>query len=630
MKIFKKKNIFKTLFMLSTITAVGTVVSCGTQNVEPKVKLATAQGDIWPLMRSLAPVIKYYNNVYLPEERKKDENKDLLDVELLFSDTTKAEHSEVKLANQLLSQLKNNSHPGLIYNLVLGNQAAAFNAHQYDSLLDISDTVIKPDLFNPRILKAHNELAGQGLDPNKIYSIPFDVTDVDALVFNLDIMYEILTLIKNNGGTVDENSNIYKKSMEAITKGTALSEKSLFKKLKAKSNTVYNGLTVNDNTFKGILTTLEFSKKFYDGLDIDFTGTEGDATIFTIDYQQDAFFKALKNETGKDLVTVQEYKEKNPKLVNYNFEKDTDFQNKFKDLFSKFSAKSEIKQTVNKTTLNQKDENGNAKESQVFFNVRYAANGATDWASWDIRNFKTAIAYAPLVGVNQTVQSPVSKSFFATSKNENGEIVINENLFKTFATNDDVYYEGQVIKNRASDQIETYQKGGSNLIAIKTGDERYDKSTKHFLNFLFKGQIQDSELSSNLMINVADYIAESSSYIVPSNEFLKQEKVTEYENKIKMYEEKIKESNTKKEDKEQYELRINNLRAAIITLKGALNYQNTEKIGLYNTYSLDSKSSEVVKSIQDWLLDSTKKNANIKEVTSEKALEHILGLVKIK
>ncbi|VEU59509.1 P68 family surface lipoprotein [Mesomycoplasma neurolyticum] len=624
MKFFKKRNALLILSALTTLSLTTVAASCGSNKdgdstkidySNSKVKFATAQGNIWPLMRTLKPVIIEYNKQLAEyNKQQKDQNKDFqnfLEVELMTNEQTKADHSESQLAIQLATQLKDKNIENT-YNLVLGNQAAAFQAHSYESLLELDDTSIKSDLFNERILKAHNTLAGQGIDSNKIYSIPFDVTDVDATVINLDIMSEILKLIKDNGGTVDENSEIYKKSDAASKAGSSIPEKSLFKKMKAKSTTAYNNLSINDKTFESILSIMDFSKKFYDGLSIDFNDTEGDATIFTIDYQEDTFFKVLKNETKKDLVETVEYKKENPQLVKFNIQ-DNSYQSKFKEIYEKFAGENEIKQKQ-KDGEAQKDKEGKVIPKQTFFNIRYAANGATDWASWDIRNYKTAIAFAPLVGINQTIKSPLSKKVFAEN---------DDKIFNTFASNEDVLFKPQAMINSDSLKSATYLKGGSNIIPIKTGNEIFDKSTKRFLDFLYKGEMDDPELGGR--IKVADYILETSSYVVPTKDYISNTKKQEYTQKMNEYEEKIKSNDPKAA---QYELRKNNIKSALNTIESALSYQDNNSVELLNTYSLDGTSSEVVKLISKSLLDATKK-ADESHVykDKEKLVEEILAKI---
>nr|WP_307914898.1 hypothetical protein [Mycoplasmopsis bovis] len=99
-------------------------------------------------------------------------------------------------------------------NLILGAQSGAYVLNQHKRLMDLSDYGITKSIFNKNIADLHSKLPGQkGND--KIYSIPFDNLDVDAVVYNLEVLDYMFKMIKKNGGNVDEKATIVQKATEA-------------------------------------------------------------------------------------------------------------------------------------------------------------------------------------------------------------------------------------------------------------------------------------------------------------------------------------------------------------------------------------------------------------------------------
>lgn len=83
---------------------------------------------------------------------------------------------------------------------------------------------------------------------------------IQKLFFNLDIMAVLFDLFQQGGGSIDENTNIYKQVLQANNKGNQLPSHS-FQSIKSKNNNVFQNLVVNDDTFSLIDNAFEFSQK---------------------------------------------------------------------------------------------------------------------------------------------------------------------------------------------------------------------------------------------------------------------------------------------------------------------------------------------------------------------------------
>nr|WP_307939407.1 hypothetical protein [Mycoplasmopsis bovis] len=159
--------------------------------------------------------------------------------------------SEFELIKKVKNDIETNNEAKTLPNLILGAQSGAYVLNQHKRLMDLSDYGITKSIFNKNIADLHSKLPGQkGND--KIYSIPFDNLDVDAVVYNLEVLDYMFKMIKANGGKVDENATIVKKATEAGKEGVGskLPENTIWKALEAKNSKAFEGLTVNDETFK--------------------------------------------------------------------------------------------------------------------------------------------------------------------------------------------------------------------------------------------------------------------------------------------------------------------------------------------------------------------------------------------
>lgn len=243
-------------------------------------------------MRGMTSLVEYYNNNF-----KNTSN--FLEVELKTSEQTKA-NNEDKMANILDSDL-NANHSN--YNLILGNKSTAFIANSHNKLLDLKDANINSDLFPQKLVQNYNKILGSS-NTETLKSLPFNLNDTEAIFFNLDIMAVLFDLFQQGGGSIDENTNIYKQVLQANNKGNQLPSHSFFRALKVKNNNVFQNLVVNDDTFSLIDNAFEFSQKIFDGIEIDKTKIfedTTDATIFSIDYTENVLYKDIISKTGKAL-----------------------------------------------------------------------------------------------------------------------------------------------------------------------------------------------------------------------------------------------------------------------------------------------------------------------------------------
>ncbi|QJR44259.1 P68 family surface lipoprotein [Mycoplasma miroungirhinis] len=304
----KKLNKIKTLLYLSgavvSIATTAALVSCTTPAKESEtVKFSFAQGADWPLPRTLSQLTDYYNKTHADKENFKK-------VELLTQDKTKT-YSELKLAQNIREQYKSGQSED-VPNIFLGNQAGAYIMNQNGILLNLNNQGINKELFASKIADKHSILPGE-TDHNRLYNIPLSNFDEDATIFNLDLMNLIFNLIKEGKGTVDENSEIYKEALVASKTGNSVPSFSIFSALRLKKADAFANLHVNDETFSSIQSIREFSKEFYDGVEIDeskVTDDTLDGEILSIDYQKGTFYKELnalednesnfvQNENGK-------------------------------------------------------------------------------------------------------------------------------------------------------------------------------------------------------------------------------------------------------------------------------------------------------------------------------------------
>ncbi|WP_429986784.1 P68 family surface lipoprotein [Mycoplasmopsis bovis] len=199
----------KLLFGIIPLAVAAPMIAASCQKNDKKVVFQFAQSNSWPLPKMLVPLVKYYNTTF-------SKHKDFLPIELQFSDKTKTTR-EFELIKKVKNDIETNNEAALP-NLILGAQSGAYVLNQHKRLMDLSDYGITKSIFNKNIADLHSKLPGQkGND--KIYSIPFDNLDVDAVVYNLEVLDYMFKMIKKNGGNVDENATIVQKATEAGREG---------------------------------------------------------------------------------------------------------------------------------------------------------------------------------------------------------------------------------------------------------------------------------------------------------------------------------------------------------------------------------------------------------------------------
>ncbi|QJB71317.1 P68 family surface lipoprotein [Mycoplasma sp. 1654_15] len=546
---------------------------------QQKVVFATSQAKIWPLMRGITGLIDYYNKNF-------KDTQNFLEVELKTSEDTKAD-TEDKTANTLDSDL---SATGSKYDLILGNKSSAYVANSYNKLLDVSSS-IGTNLFPEKLVENHNKILGSN-DITSLKSLPFDLNDTEAIFFNLDVMSVLFDLIKQGGGSIDENSNIYKQVMQAKNKGNSLPEHSFFKALNIKNENVFKDFIVNDDTFSLIDNAFEFAHKVFDGLTVDnskvFDDTT-DATIFSIDYTENVLYKDIISKTGKALWEEKLVKDKNQKdelKVVKNLESDQQVKTSLLDTYQEWNkAFKQIQFTKNNNKWNshiiesnnpqnQQTNNNQKLNSKTFYSVDLDISGA-------IRQFNAAFVYMPGVGMNYSVKSPWSK-YFASETNKPS----------SWATRDDVLAISQATKANKDSEFEAYKDGGSSLIVIKSDNDAKNQAVVKFLDFLYKGEITNP--LTNKKVSTNQYIIEKTGYFLPTKEVIKQETIdslkqtrTNYLNEFTKLENDLKNSSldqTAKKDLESkldsYDIAINNLQSGIISIESALKFISNDKVKL--------------------------------------------------
>ncbi|AHH45396.1 P68 family surface lipoprotein [Mesomycoplasma bovoculi] len=617
----KLKKILSILPILATTTIL---VACGTVSAQdPKieqknetptilnkeVKFATSQGKFWPLIYALdakgehkTGLIPYYNQTF-----KNDE--DFVPVRLQLNEETKAE-TQLETANNLTKAFSTNSKS--FPSIILGDVTSAIAANQHNRLLDLSTTKLNPNLFKKSIVENYNKL---NLGNNKLFNIPFDIKDVDAIGFNLDNIAIIFDLIKQGGGSVDESMDIYQKAIDSKDKGNSVPKNSLFRAIKAKTNHIFAGLTINKETFTTIESALGFANKFVDGIEIDSSKIENldnetdNISIFDIDYADQSFIKDIISNTGKALWDI---KTKNGKTsFEFPINLDSQLQNEFKLAYDKFTK--EIKQVKIQV-------NGKEKIIQAIQFKNYKKKGGFgEWGSHDILLYRTAFGYMPGISMDG------EKSRFLFPKQ-----------VTKFATYQDVYAIGQALKSIPNSTYLAYWSGGSSLIPIKSDDKIINKGTIKFLEWLFTG---DNTITGKKMSNL-DYIAKVGAYFVPTKEYVSEIKLNELIKERDALLTQIKEEekttgptfklqgDDAKNINWQLYTTLGNLNATILSMQSmldALKQTSDKKIKLLFDSS-DLKASKIATTIGDSLIERTDfEKPTIK--TSEQILSSIKGIV---
>lgn len=498
------------------------LISKATQS-KNEVIFTTSQGKFWPLISALNEygsdqngLIPYYNKTF-----KND--KDFVEVKLLLNDKSKA-ITQADTANNINSILATDGDN--LPSIALADSSTAFVANRYNRLLDLSSSKIKSDLFNENIFSYYNSLTLN--NNNNFYNIPFNVSDVDATSFNLDNLRTVFDLIKKGGGQIDEEMELYKNAQKSKDEGNSIKETNLFSAIDVKSNDVFKDLKVNLSTFTNIEDAIDFANTFTNGIKVDSSKTSKlnekteNVSLFVIDYSDNIFLKNILSKSGKYLWEAN----KNGTGFDYSIANDSSLQNIFEQTYKKFTDK------INKVEFNV---SGSKKYFQAFQfkNFKNGYKGFGEWGSHDILRYKTAFGFVPSVGIKQSIDSQTSR-------------VLGFEDPQNFATFKDVYTIGQPLKSTNNSPFSSYWPGGSSIIALKTNNEKVDKGTIKFLNWLFTGK---NTISGKEVSNI-DYLIEKSAYFVPTKDVVTNSKLEEikklYEQTLNEIEKKAKEAGVEK------------------------------------------------------------------------------------
>ncbi|WP_041363918.1 hypothetical protein [Mycoplasmopsis pulmonis] len=191
-----------------------------------QIIFASSQPKWFHLMYALKDLIEIYNNDY-----KNDE--DFLPVKLMSHEQTLAK-SEHQLALETIDKIEQNNPESP--NIILSDKYGALFLKRKNKILDINSDL--KELINQEILDFHNSEFCQDYQNKKVYDLPFNITNLDTIIFNLNIMNRLFELIKEGGGFVDEQSSIFVKSKNSIDKENSLAKKSFFNLIKVKDKDI--------------------------------------------------------------------------------------------------------------------------------------------------------------------------------------------------------------------------------------------------------------------------------------------------------------------------------------------------------------------------------------------------------
>ncbi|QMT98698.1 hypothetical protein H3143_00980 [Mycoplasma tullyi] len=469
---------------------------------DDKIVIQTAQNRFFPLMHAFSQIVDLYNKQFA-------NTPGFLPVELQQSEMTNAT-SEAQLTNNVVGSIRSNSP--LVPNIILANLNSAYRINSFNRLLDLSNNpIINENYFDSDIYNNFNKIPGATENSDKVFAIPFNLTTTDSLVFNKPVMNLLFKLVKDGGGMVDENSEIYKELKMEEGSMDKIPANKKWKNLEVQNNQVYKDVKVSDDTFSNLESMFEFAKKFTDGLKVkanpEATGQQKDLKVFMLDFGPAVYQKYLWSKLGNSRQSWLW----NLKVENNQF--DLDFSN-----LRRTTDKNTIGTTYDffknsYTTLGLND-------NQVLKSIYFGTGGTSDWTSWDIRTYDTAFGIAPHVGWNQSVLSPFTIRTFRASREAVTQQEI-DNAKTNFAPASDVLWKTQLTKlDKSNPNRNTFWIGGSSLVGISTSKQR-DEQTKKFLEWLFNNDtrinVPDSPLN-NLSVN--QILNSVSSYDLTSKEAL--------------------------------------------------------------------------------------------------------------
>ncbi|AXJ74787.1 hypothetical protein FCL65_01785 [Mycoplasma bovis] len=589
----------KLLWGIAPLMALAPIVAakCGDGNETKSIVFQIGHRKSWPLSGGLAPFAEYYNKTFKGQ-------KDFMPVKMSYADDHNTT-SEFVLARRAKDNIESGNFKD-VPNIILGAQSGAYVINQYNRLMDLSDVGIKKDIFNQSIADLHSILSGQA-DKSRVYNIPFDNADTDALAFNLDALYFMLKMIEDGKGEVDWNADIPKRAKDAAQPGVGndLPEKSIWRALKLKEGEPFKGFKVDEKTFKSMEKIRELAVKFHEGTTLEESKVDADTItgeVLSIDYNAQAFLKEFKSRIGKtenDVIwkLVLTGDQKKPTRVEYNLPNNPEYVKTFKELWDTYTTKS-IKRHVKKINEN----------SKVFSSIKYMEHGIQEWGSWNIREFKSAISILASVGTNQRMLSSVSRKLF--SKLKDGTQV--KDFEKNNAKFEDVYLLPQLtLMSEGKDQI--FAEGGSSILAVDTSKERdtntpENRATKKFLSWLYTGKNTHTgteEENWKTFAKLSGYIMPLKNVISDANEKWMKEEIDRLLKEVREIESKPNATEAEKEVANKKFFTLNNLRSALVSLQSILNLEKNKGKVLVKASVTDDATSEIAGSIDKALYRST-------------------------
>ncbi|WFQ90149.1 P68 family surface lipoprotein [Mycoplasma feriruminatoris] len=603
--------------MTFTVAAPFVAIACSTTSSSNRVLFSLAQGSGWPLALSLKPLVKYYNETF-----KND--KDFVPVKFQFADN-KNKDPDVETHNiysefSLIKKVKENMETGntkALPNIILGAQSGAYVINQDQKLLDVSDQGIDKKLFSSKIAELHSVLAGQG-KTDKLYNIPFDNADTDSVHYNLKLMKKMFDLIKEGGGTVKEDLEIYKKA-EASTKdnkGNNIPEKSIWSALKVKqpkngnsgtSGSSVNGgslksINVTEETFKSIKSLRELASSFVQGVEIDTSKIKEDTLsgeVFSIDYQEDEFYKELHSRIDKPVFELENTNIENKKSskVKYNIINDGIVKSEFNKLWKEWSD------SIKRTENTSKGE----KNKKVFQSMKFMANGDKEWGSWNIFRFQSAFSLAASVGAHQNKISSLTKNHPYFGK----DILEDPHFYTNNAKEADVFMDSQITPlitktnngndthttNSTNSGLGIFHEGGSSIIPINVGNEKLNNGTKKFLKWIYIGKNKINSIEEENWLT----LAKTSGYIMPLKKVVNDNTIKTLQELVSTLETQLKD----KEDlvKEKSYFTLNMLRSSLLSLKSLVSLE-TGKVTARAVVT-DDRTAEITGNVSKALINQT-------------------------
>ncbi|QVJ95116.1 P68 family surface lipoprotein [Mycoplasma mycoides] len=601
--------------MALTMTAPFAAIACTTTKSD-RVLFSLAQGSGWPLALSLKPMVKYYNETFKNE-------KGFVPVKFSFADNKKndpdVETHSIYGEFGLIKKVKEDMETGntkALPNIILGAQSGAYVINQDQRLLDVSDQGIDKSLFSEKIADLHSVLAGQG-KTDKLFNIPFDNADTDSVHYNLKLMKKMFDLIKEGGGKVDETLDIYKKAQESENskKGNKIPDKSIWNALKVRTkgnssngtsgtnnnNGSLKDINVTKDTFTSIKSLRELAKKFVEGVDIESSKISNDTLsgeVFSIDYQEDEFYKELHSRTENPVFELENTTngEKTLSKVKYNIINDEKTKTEFKKLWDEWKDTIKRKEDKTKGETNKK----------VFQSMKFMANADKEWGSWNIFRFQSAFSLAASVGAHQNKVSSLTKNHPYFTK----DILEDPNFSIVNAKEADVFMDSQITPlitkqsnsssnntNGATNNVGIFHEGGSSILPINVGNEKLNNGTKKFLKWIYTGKNKINGVEEDNWLT----LAKTSGYIMPLKTVVTDNTISTLQGLVTKLESEL--SNKDDLIKEPSYFTLNMLRSSLLSLKSLVKLE-TGKVTARAVVT-DDRTADITGNISKSLINQT-------------------------